>query len=111
MESGQKLARKEHSHSPLMYEWHDKKYLGAAHGLAGIFFTLMQYSAMNPKVQMQGNTTMKQLDVDVSPPAFVWNLYSTLSNVTFHCAYKAKNAWRLYLTLVNVTFDLDSCDL
>ncbi len=25
---------------------------------------------------------MKQLDVDVSPPAFVWNLYLTLANVT-----------------------------
>ena len=25
-----------------MYEWHEKKYLGAAHGLAGIFFVLMQ---------------------------------------------------------------------
>ncbi len=33
---------------------------------------------------------MKQLDVDVSPPAFVWNPY---------------------LTLTLVTFDLDPCDL
>ena len=33
---------------------------------------------------------MKQLDVDVSPPAFVWTPY---------------------LTLTLVTFDLDPCDL
>ena len=33
---------------------------------------------------------MKQLDVDVSSPVFVWNPY---------------------LTLANVTFDLDPCDL
>ena len=26
---------------------------------------------------------MKQLDVDVSPPGFVWNPYLTLANVTF----------------------------
>ena len=26
---------------------------------------------------------MKQLDVDVSPPAFVWNPYLTFTNVTF----------------------------
>ncbi len=26
---------------------------------------------------------MKQLDVDVSPPAFVWNPYLTLTQMTF----------------------------
>ncbi len=26
---------------------------------------------------------MKQLDVDVSPPAFLWDPYLTLANVTF----------------------------
>ena len=25
-----------------MYEWHDKQYLGAAHGLAGILVMLLQ---------------------------------------------------------------------
>ena len=33
---------------------------------------------------------MKQLDIDVSPPAFLWDPY---------------------LALTNVTFDLDPCDL
>ncbi|MEQ2238055.1 LanC-like protein 2, partial [Ilyodon furcidens] len=27
---------------PLLYEWHKKQYIGAAHGLAGIYYMLMQ---------------------------------------------------------------------
>lgn len=27
---------------PLMYEWHEKKYLGAGHGLSGILYILMK---------------------------------------------------------------------
>ncbi|XP_061661326.1 lanC-like protein 2 [Syngnathoides biaculeatus] len=30
---------------PLLYEWHKKQYVGAAHGLAGIFYLLMQPGA------------------------------------------------------------------
>ncbi|KAL2715276.1 lanC-like protein 2 isoform X1 [Vespula squamosa] len=30
------------SKSPLMYSWHDTEYLGAAHGLAGILYILLQ---------------------------------------------------------------------
>ena len=43
LQSGEGLVRQEgHCPCPLMYEWHDKKYLGAAHGLAGIMYVLMQ---------------------------------------------------------------------
>ena len=42
LESGHALARKEKLRVPLMYEWHEKKYLGAAHGLMGIIFMLLQ---------------------------------------------------------------------
>ncbi len=42
---------------------------------------------------------MKQLDVVVSPPAFLWNPYLTLTFL-----------WDPYLTLTNVIFDLDICD-
>ncbi|KAL2472656.1 LanC-like protein GCR2 [Forsythia ovata] len=38
IKSGRKLAK---GRCPLMYEWHGKKYLGAAHGLAGIMYVLM----------------------------------------------------------------------
>ena len=41
IESGRALSRSQRSSSPLMYEWHDKKYLGAAHGLVGILHTLL----------------------------------------------------------------------
>ena len=38
IKSGRKLAK---GRCPLMYEWHGKKYWGAAHGLAGIMYILM----------------------------------------------------------------------
>lgn len=28
--------------TPLMYEWYQERYIGAAHGLAGIYYYLMQ---------------------------------------------------------------------
>uniref|UniRef100_A0A0B6ZZG6 Uncharacterized protein n=1 Tax=Arion vulgaris TaxID=1028688 RepID=A0A0B6ZZG6_9EUPU len=46
LESGEILARKRKIPIPLMYEWHDKAYLGAAHGLAGIFYMLLQVSSV-----------------------------------------------------------------
>ena len=52
VESGKGLARKERSDFPLMYEWHEKKYLGAAHGLAGILYILMQYVQNKPEVRL-----------------------------------------------------------
>ncbi|KAL5537701.1 hypothetical protein UlMin_043959 [Ulmus minor] len=39
IKDGRKLAKK--GTCPLMYEWHGKKYWGAAHGLAGIMHVLM----------------------------------------------------------------------
>ncbi|XP_077555739.1 glutathione S-transferase LANCL1-like isoform X1 [Haemaphysalis longicornis] len=42
LSSGQDLSASEKSRSPLMYQWHDSHYLGAAHGLAGIFYMLLQ---------------------------------------------------------------------
>jgi len=40
--SGQAMARSTKSRSPLMYAWHDKVYIGAAHGLAGVLTMLLQ---------------------------------------------------------------------
>ncbi|XP_022086481.1 lanC-like protein 2 isoform X2 [Acanthaster planci] len=40
--SGESLSKREGSKSPLMYAWHEKKYIGAAHGLSGILCLLMQ---------------------------------------------------------------------
>ncbi|XP_055332816.1 lanC-like protein 2 [Paramacrobiotus metropolitanus] len=40
--SGKALALEEKSKFPLMYKWHDKHYLGAAHGIVGILYMLLQ---------------------------------------------------------------------
>ncbi len=42
---------------------------------------------------------MKQLDVDVSPPAFLWNPHLTLANVTFDLDAQIK-----YATSMKITF-------
>lgn len=44
LSSGEKLAKhlKIEGDCPLMYEWHDTKYLGAAHGVSGIIYLLLQ---------------------------------------------------------------------
>ncbi|GAA6219516.1 lanC-like protein 2 [Lates japonicus] len=47
VESGKNLSaeQKKTDRCPLLYEWHKKQYIGAAHGLAGIYYTLMQPGA------------------------------------------------------------------
>lgn len=40
--SGERLARQERSRAPLMYMWHEKHYVGAAHGIVGIIYMLLQ---------------------------------------------------------------------
>ena len=42
LRSGQILSRDTKSRSALMFSWHDKVYIGAAHGLAGILTVLLQ---------------------------------------------------------------------
>ncbi|OCT75991.1 lanC-like protein 2 [Xenopus laevis] len=44
IESGKSLSKEEHKteRCPLLYQWHKKQYVGAAHGLAGIYYMLMQ---------------------------------------------------------------------
>lgn len=42
LNSGREYAAVGRSGSPLMYQWHEKEYLGGAHGLAGILYILLQ---------------------------------------------------------------------
>lgn len=42
LKSGERLAARIDCGSPLMYEWHDSLYMGAAHGLAGILTLLLE---------------------------------------------------------------------
>ncbi|OMO80330.1 Lanthionine synthetase C-like protein [Corchorus capsularis] len=49
IKSGKRLAGK--GRCPLMYEWHGKKYWGAAHGLAGIMHVLMDMELKPDEVE------------------------------------------------------------
>lgn len=44
VESGKNMSaeQKKTERCPLLYEWHKKQYIGAAHGMAGIYCMLMQ---------------------------------------------------------------------
>nr|XP_006634360.1 PREDICTED: lanC-like protein 2 [Lepisosteus oculatus] len=44
LESGKNMSKEEKKmdRCPLLYQWHRKQYVGAAHGLAGIYYMLMQ---------------------------------------------------------------------
>ncbi len=46
--SGQNMSLKNkiQEHTPLMYEWYQEEYVGAAHGLAGIYYYLMQVNSI-----------------------------------------------------------------
>lgn len=46
VESGKNMSaeQKKTERCPLLYEWHKKQYIGAAHGMAGIYYMLMQVS-------------------------------------------------------------------
>ncbi|EZA53805.1 LanC-like protein [Ooceraea biroi] len=45
--SGITYASSNHSQSPLMYSWHEKEYVGGAHGLSGILYLLLQNSVQD----------------------------------------------------------------
>lgn len=53
IKSGQQTSHQQHSKCPLMYEWHDKNYFGAAHGLCGIFYILMKVDAPSLNSQIE----------------------------------------------------------
>ncbi|KAI6214146.1 LanC-like protein 3-like protein [Aphelenchoides besseyi] len=41
--SGRRYSRQHHSPAPLFYQWHQKEYLGAAHGLSGVLQALLSF--------------------------------------------------------------------
>lgn len=58
IKEGRNLSRK--GSSPLMYEWHGKKYWGAAHGLAGIMHVLM-HTELKPDEQDDVRNTLQYM--------------------------------------------------
>ncbi|KAH7965840.1 hypothetical protein HPB49_011385 [Dermacentor silvarum] len=61
LSSGQQLSAEEKSRSPLMYQWHGSFYLGAAHGLAGIFYMLLQVQSVLTEAEL---TRLVQPSID-----------------------------------------------
>ncbi|MBN3307362.1 LANC2 protein, partial [Amia calva] len=63
LESGKNMSKEEKKaeRCPLLYEWHRKQYVGAAHGLAGIYYTLMQPGA---KVNQEVLTELVRPSID-----------------------------------------------
>lgn len=49
---GQNLAKTDKFKSPLMYEWHESYYLGAAHGVSGILYLLLQVTEYLTKSEL-----------------------------------------------------------
>lgn len=47
IESGKNFSKEERKtdRCPLLYQWHRKQYIGAAHGVAGIYYMLMQVNS------------------------------------------------------------------
>ncbi|EDL88038.1 rCG52346, isoform CRA_b [Rattus norvegicus] len=83
IESGKRLSREERKSErcPLLYQWHRKQYVGAAHGMAGIYYMLMQPEA---KVDQETLTEMVKPSIDyVRHKKFRSGNYpSSLSNET-----------------------------
>lgn len=52
IKSGISYSSANHCQSPLMYSWHDKEYIGGAHGLAGILYLLLQARYYLTQVQI-----------------------------------------------------------
>jgi len=64
--SGKEMAQSRGSTCPLMFKWHEKRYLGAAHGLAGILHIMLKTYSMllevtqddKKKEEIKGNLQM-----------------------------------------------------
>ncbi|XP_068931323.1 glutathione S-transferase LANCL1 isoform X4 [Petaurus breviceps papuanus] len=93
--SGETLARKRNfiSKTPLMYEWYQEYYVGAAHGLAGIYYFLMQ--VFNEEKYL--NDALKCADV-------IWK-FGLLRKGYGLCHGAAGNAYA-FLTLYKLTHDM-----
>ncbi|KAF7465631.1 hypothetical protein GHT09_003953 [Marmota monax] len=83
IESGKTLSREERKtdRCPLLYQWHRKQYVGAAHGMSGIYYMLMQPAA---KVDQETLIEMVKPSIDyVRHKKFRSGNYpSSLSNET-----------------------------
>lgn len=75
MESGKNFSaeQKKSERCPLLYEWHKKQYVGAAHGMAGIYYLLLQVrgGGARPRRHLLLLLRLAKLSVLVQPGANV----------------------------------------
>ena len=64
VESGQQVSADLHSQWPLMYVWHHRDYLGMAHGIGGILYTLLHFPEYFDDPSNCQGQTHKQLVYD-----------------------------------------------
>lgn len=81
--------------SPLMYEWHGKKYWGAAHGLAGIMHVLM-HTELKPDEQDDVKNTLRYMIKNKFPSG---NYPSSEGNESDHLVHWCHGAPGVALTL------------
>lgn len=86
---GEELASEEQTEAPLMYEWHNKKYLGGAHGIAGILFILLQvlFSSFKLKIVIIKHETQAlfaEFCLQVSLHLFLINAFKFVWLFYFH---------------------------
>jgi len=91
--SGEHLSRKfrVQNHSPLMYEWYQEQYVGAAHGLAGIYYYLMQVerrSCVRLQEPFEATTAFLYISIIISSilsrllGSLIWSAGSVLLNIS-----------------------------
>ena len=95
--AGRQLGRK--GRCPLMYEWHGKKYWGAAHGLAGIMHALMDMELKPDEVEdVKG--TLRYMINNRLPSGNYPSSEGSENDRLVHCCHGAPG---LTLTLVKAT--------
>ncbi|XP_028397878.1 lanC-like protein 2 [Dendronephthya gigantea] len=80
LKSGLALSRKEKSRSPLKYAWHGKHYVGAAHGMVGILYMLLQVYPSSPVVQQHTTEIKNTIEYLLSKQFSSGNFPSSLEN-------------------------------
>ncbi|EDV27207.1 uncharacterized protein TRIADDRAFT_54924 [Trichoplax adhaerens] len=78
--SGMNYAQVNSCHSTLMYKWHDKEYIGAAHGLAGILYLLLKDKSKSAAVQENLSVIKGGIDFILSIQFREGNFPSSLGN-------------------------------
>lgn len=106
LESGQRLSARTKASFPLMYQWHESYYLGAAHGLSGILYMLLQVRAQLSEAELR-DLVRPSVDAFVLLQYPSGNFPSSLGSETdklVHWCHGAPGAAHL-LALARTVFD------